>query len=51
MEPHAKAGFVFTTLVTGIAYQDIFMALVLGFFGALGGYIFKVIKDIITKRK
>jgi len=51
MEPHAKTGFIFTSLVTGIAYQDIFMALVLGFFGALGGYIFKLIKDTITKRK
>ena len=51
MEPHAKAGFIFTSLVTGIAYQDIVMALVLGFFGALGGYLFKVVKDLITKRK
>ena len=51
MEQHSKMGFMFTSIISGIAYQDIVMALVLGFFGALGGYIFKIVKDLIQKGK
>lgn len=43
--PESKAGFIFTFFTTGIMIQDLVMALVLGFVGALGGYLFKLIKD------
>ena len=40
-----SSGVVFITL------QDIVMALMLGFFGAMGGYLFKYIVDKIQKKR
>lgn len=48
ISPEPKAGFIFTFLTTGFMIQDIAMALVLGFVGALGGYLFKLLKDFMT---
>ncbi len=50
ISPEPRAGFIFTFLTTGFMIQDIAMALVLGFVGALGGYIFKLLKDSISSK-
>jgi len=51
MNPESKAGFIFTSLTTGILFQDIVMAFVLGIVGAAGGYTFKIVKDYIEKKR
>jgi len=48
--PEPKAGFLFTFFATGFMIQDIAMALVLGFVGAFGGYVFKLLKDFIISK-
>ena len=48
ISPEPKAGFIFTFFATGFMVQDLLMALVLGFIGALGGYLFKILKDFMT---
>lgn len=48
---YSFAGFFSTTVVTGIHLQDVVMAVSLGFFGALGGYLFKCGKDWLEKKK
>ncbi len=50
ISPEPKAGFLFTFFTTGFMIQDIAMALVLGFVGALGGYVFKLVKDSISSK-
>ena len=50
ISPEPKAGFIFTFFATGFMIQDIAMALVLGFVGALGGYMFKLLKDFISSK-
>ena len=50
ISPEPKAGFIFTFFATGFMIQDIAMALVLGFVGALGGYLFKIIKDFLISK-
>jgi hypothetical protein len=50
ISPEPKAGFLFTFFTTGFMIQDIAMALVLGFVGALGGYMFKLFKDFISSK-
>ena len=50
ISPEPKAGFLFTFFTTGFMIQDIAMALVLGFVGALGGYIFKLLKDFLISK-
>ena len=51
ISPEPKAGFIFTFFTTGFMIQDIAMAIVLGFVGAAGGYLFKVIKDYVVGSK
>jgi len=48
---YAYAGFFASSGVGFLHFQDLFVALVLGFFGALGGYIFKLIKEKWLNRK
>jgi len=43
------AGFFSSGAIGFIHFQDIAMAILLGFFGALGAYLFKIIVD--KKRK
>jgi hypothetical protein len=50
ISPEPKAGFLFTFFTTGFMIQDIAMALVLGFVGALGGYLFKLLKDSLISK-
>ena len=50
-QEYSFAGFFSSSIVTGIHFQDVVMAIALGFFGALGGYLFKIIKDKIEKKK
>lgn len=45
------AGFFSSTVMSAIHFQDVVMAVSLGFFGALGGYLFKAIKDWLEKKK
>lgn len=47
ISPEPKAGFIFTFFATGFMIQDLLMALALGFIGALGGYLFKILKDFL----
>jgi len=42
-------GFISSGAIGFIHFQDVAMAVVLGFFGALGAYLFKIIVD--KKRK
>lgn len=42
------AGFFSSSTIGFIHFQDIAMAIVLGFFGALGAYVFKL---IVEKKK
>ena len=44
-------GYFSSSSVVFITLQDIVMALVLGFFGAMGGYLFKYIIDRIKKKR
>jgi len=48
ISPEPKAGFIFTFFATGFMLQDILTAFLLGFIGALGGYFFKIVKDLIS---
>ncbi len=47
---HSISGYFSASIVSAIHYQDIFMALLLGFGGALGGYIFKLFKEAVLDR-
>lgn len=47
---YALAGFFSASTISFLHVQDIIMALVLGFFGGAGGYIFKVVRTYIEKR-
>ena len=40
-------GFFVAIVLSIISYQDLLTALLLGFFGALGGYAFKLIRDVV----
>ena len=51
MEEYSRAGFIFTSLTTGIMFQDFVTAFILGIVGAAGGYTFKLIKDYLEKKK
>lgn len=48
-QQYQAAGFFSSGSIGFIHFQDIFMALVLGFVGALGAYIFKRLVDYIEK--
>lgn len=50
-QEYSFVGFFSSSILTGIHFQDVVMAISLGFFGALGGYLFKVVKDQIEKKK
>ena len=45
------AGFFTGASISAFHFQDIAIALILGFAGALGGWVFKKVKDIISKYK
>lgn len=47
---YQAAGFFSSGSIGFIHFQDIFMALVLGFVGALGAWIFKKIVDKLDKK-
>lgn len=45
---YAFAGFFSTTAISTMVYQDLLIAIGLGFFGGFGGYLFKLLKDYLT---
>lgn len=48
-QQYQAAGFFSSGSIGFIHFQDIIMALVLGFVGALGAYLFKKIVDFLEK--
>ena len=48
---YMAAGFFTAGAIGAFRFQDVIMALILGFAGAAGGYLFKLIKDKIKKFK
>ena len=45
---YPMTGFFVAIVLSFISYQDLATALFLGFFGAIGGYSFKIVKDALT---
>lgn len=48
---YQNIGFFTTASLTAFHFQDVLIALVLGFAGAFGGWVFKCVKEYIKKRK
>ena len=44
------AGFFSAATISAMHFQDIIMAIVLGFFGGLGGLLFKMLRDKWLRR-
>ena len=47
---YMTAGFLTAGTIGAFRFQDVIMALILGFAGALGGWLFKYIKTYINKK-
>jgi H+/Cl- antiporter ClcA len=39
------AGFFSAATISAMHFQDVVMAIVLGFFGGLGGFLFKMLRE------
>lgn len=39
------AGFFSTATISAMHFQDVVIAVVLGFFGGFGGYLFKLLRE------
>lgn len=44
------AGFLSSSSISFMHLQDVIVAVILGFFGALGAYAFKLIVEKLTKK-
>jgi len=47
---YVYTGFFATGTMSAMMYQDLLIAVLLGFFGAFGGFCFKLLKDYITSK-
>lgn len=51
IDTYSISGYFSTAAVTAIHFQDFIIAFCLGFIGALGGYIFKLLKEAFLDPK
>jgi len=51
MNEYSYAGFFSSAAISAMHFEDMIIAILLGFFGGLGGYIFKCIKEFIQKKR
>lgn len=47
---YTYAGFFATAGVSAMHFQDIVIAITLGFFGGLGGFLFKLLREKLSKK-
>ena len=45
------AGFFSAATISAMHFQDVVIAIILGFAGGFGGFLFKLLRDYITKKK
>jgi H+/Cl- antiporter ClcA len=48
---YSYAGFFSAATISAMHFQDFLIAMLLGFAGGLGGWIFKCLKEIIQKKR
>lgn len=48
---YSYAGFFSAATISAMHFQDFLIAMLLGFAGGLGGWIFKCLKDFINKKR
>ena len=46
---YTVSGYFSSAAVSAMHFQDLLLAFMLGFIGALGGYLFKLVKDYFSK--
>lgn len=51
MNEYSYAGFFSSATISAMHFEDFIIAILLGFFGGLGGYIFKCLKEYIQKKR
>ena len=50
IDTYSISGYFSSATVTAIHFQDFFLAFMIGFIGALGGYFFKIVKENVLDR-